>query len=1176
MRSKLNPPPFYRNVLLVVFLFVISFCQSQNQSNYNLLWKIEGKNLTKPSYLFGTMHVDDERAFNFSDAVMPAIEEVDMFALEVNPDSLMLAMTSKVVEQDPKDVFKSILSDDEYQLLVDRFEEINDFSFEESGLRDPNTILALLIPDTENENDKSTFVDLYLYNQARTMQKSITGLEDMYDQLNYFENLSPENQRLYVLEQIEDNLDDMNRELEKLTELYYQGNIQAIDSMIRTYDGYDMELTKRNQVMVKSIMDITKNNSLFSAVGAAHLPGDNGIISLLKKEGYQVTPVEAQFTGIADTYVIDESKMPWYTFNDELLGYSIDIPNEPNFNEEFPGFTIHMYQGLQDDIFYLFSGLNLTFQNDDVDYHKLIGRFINTVTTSYSGKLLDLEEVSVSEGIKYIAKIDMEENNIMLFHIMVKNKMMYFQGAQTNAKDIESNTSIKRFFNSLQTTEPKPVQETSWVEHHDKVGAFSINIPGEPQNMSREYPNPHEEDGEPYQLSMFLVTDYDSGSNYIIRYNDHPIGYFMDNFQDGFDEIKSSFETKASIIGEEKTIYLDGYEGREYELLLQEKYHTICRVYYRGNRMYLLMNQKLNETDKVNTDNPFFNSFKFEAYDTPNTLITLKPKGTNFEFQFFEKNRLIVDSVDYDDTYIKNSNDYYTKNPKSGGVYQFGYSDLQDYFKITTKKEFYDTHKDYLSGWNDTIVKQETLKIDDNEVLEFYVMNKTTQIKTRYRFWLHDKYFFMLSAHVGAEELNNAITDSIFNSFKTTKPNNKPFDVFASKTHVILKDLKSTDSTTYKRALGALSYYDFEESDLKSLHKTMAITYPDSLKNSQIKNHLAAIFENLNNENTLQVLKTAYQELDASDDLKSNILVVLPDLPNENALETYNELLFNNPPKSSDSYNWSTLSPFKDSLAYSTENFNKLLTLMPYTKFRRDIINISTRILEDSIQDNQVVIQGFKPLTEYVMEDLSAYLKNSETEEYDYTYSSLMYGYSGLFSEMETTEKIMNDFTQKIITDDSNEWLIADAITFRIERQLPVADTLTNAYLENQNHRIEIIKALHKAQRLEEVPETYLDLKSISESVLYNYTSEDYTAENINYLGTITEDNKDYFIYSFNHETEENEETENYIGIVGPIIPISQNEPLVFPEAYSNWDTLEDDWRTQGIKLIPDLEEYGY
>jgi len=105
-------------LILIVSIIYISSPAQEKQENYNLLWKIKGNNLTEPSFLFGTMHVSDKRAFNYSDSVMLAIEQVDAFALEIEPDAMVGALFSEMFEtKDSIDIIKEILSEEEYEQL---------------------------------------------------------------------------------------------------------------------------------------------------------------------------------------------------------------------------------------------------------------------------------------------------------------------------------------------------------------------------------------------------------------------------------------------------------------------------------------------------------------------------------------------------------------------------------------------------------------------------------------------------------------------------------------------------------------------------------------------------------------------------------------------------------------------------------------------------------------------------------------------------------------------------------------------------------------------------------------------------------------------------------------------------------------------------------------------------
>src|SRR5579871_2249156 len=76
----------FLSVSVIVLLSLAASAQARRQP-YTLLWRISGKDLKEPSYLFGTMHVKDKRVFGFSDSVMLAIQKCKSFALEVHPDS---------------------------------------------------------------------------------------------------------------------------------------------------------------------------------------------------------------------------------------------------------------------------------------------------------------------------------------------------------------------------------------------------------------------------------------------------------------------------------------------------------------------------------------------------------------------------------------------------------------------------------------------------------------------------------------------------------------------------------------------------------------------------------------------------------------------------------------------------------------------------------------------------------------------------------------------------------------------------------------------------------------------------------------------------------------------------------------------------------------------------------
>ncbi len=83
----------------------------------------------------------------------------------------------------------------------------------------------------------------------------------------------------------------------KLADAYMSGDLNALYSIMTDPDtGMDTEeadtlINRRNSSWVDLLMGILPTTSVLIVVGAGHLPGDTGVISLLRKAGFSVTPV---------------------------------------------------------------------------------------------------------------------------------------------------------------------------------------------------------------------------------------------------------------------------------------------------------------------------------------------------------------------------------------------------------------------------------------------------------------------------------------------------------------------------------------------------------------------------------------------------------------------------------------------------------------------------------------------------------------------------------------------------------------------------------------------------------------------------------------------------------------------------------------------------------------------
>ncbi|MBF8149965.1 TraB/GumN family protein [Winogradskyella sp. F6397] len=1172
---------FNKNVsfYILIFVFFLSYSGfSQEHSPYELLWKIEGNNLESPSYLFGTMHIDDARVFNFSDAVMPAIESSEFFALEVNADSLMTAIMRKEYDITANDFYKNLLQPNDYKRLLKRFEEVNEYSLVDSEIMSPDQIVSMLIPDIDKDDDKATFVDFYLLSQAQTMNKTIVGLEDIDDQINYFDNLSDDQKINKILSHLDVDVDSINRTKEIMTKIYATGNLDKIEEFINEHDVIDDVMISRNRVMKNSIIDIMKKGSLFAGVGAAHLVGKENVIELLQKEGYNVSVVDAKFTGVADTYKIDTSKGYWYNYIDQELGFKLEVPKAPNIHQDFDKFIIHGYGDFPTSTSYLFMGFDTGYNLAQPQIDTLLEAMISNIIEKREGEIISREKLTDTDKYGYDILYKISNNKIIKARFVIKYNHFYYFSVETTKEQINENY-VDRYFNSITIDGIKPKKKTTgWREFKSENGAFTIQIPADAKEVSREQANPIDPEGEPYFLNLYMATDTKNLNNYLIRYNDQPMGYFLQNPAVAFKETENGLTQTSKLLSEPKVIDLDGFEGREYEILLNNKFHCIVRAYFRGNRTYLLLKQKLNETDKVSVDDLFFDSFKLLPYKE-SKLTDYESPNKDFKIKLFERVSETIDTLDLGDSNVIDSHDYTTVNPNTGSIYQYGYNNIGKYFRLKSHKKFIDDYKNGILEYNDSIVDEKTIVKNGDSLIQFTVKNKLFEKTSRVtvnQIWYNNYRMHIAKAIVTEEEMQTGIVQDIFSSIDV-KPVSSKINISESKAQYIIEDLKSKDSTVYNYALRAFEYYEFDKDDLPVINKALNHKFSDET-NDVIKAYLINEYSLINDESSLEDLETFYNKTTTSDDLKTAILLAIQDIESEKSLPLYNKLLFSNPPTQESSYEYSLLQPFRDSLNYTLENYNKLLTLLPITKYRDDLIYISNDLYDSGLDTENVIVLNYNKILDYLTKDAEVYfnlppLSDENEHEYDYTYYNIMVAYLSSFNTVKYDDSISNAFTSKLLKeDDNNKWLRLLAITARVYNNYSISDTLLHDYLEDKYFRFEIMEAFHKINTLEAIDKKYLKEKEFAKLSFYNYAGGDGGyPDDITFLKNIKKDGAEFYAVKFDYIDEASKETTSYLGIVGPVENVAQTTEFKMYDSYTYWDEYDDEWEAKIETLITDF-----
>ncbi len=265
----------------------------------SLLWKITGNGLEKPSYLFGTMHILCKDDAHLSENMVEAIKSADKVYFELDMDNLldMLgAMTKMKMKNDT--TLADLLSKEDYEKVKSYFGKkstLLPFSMLETY---KPFIASSLLMEQAVPCDEQVAMEQMIMEVAKDNDKKIEGLETTAYQMSIFDSIPYKDQAKELLKMVADDGKESkgDKEFKEMMKAYKEQDLEKLAMMINSDEAgiaryTDILLNNRNRNWVEKLKKIMPGSSLVVAVGAGHLPGDKGVISLLQKAGYTVIPV---------------------------------------------------------------------------------------------------------------------------------------------------------------------------------------------------------------------------------------------------------------------------------------------------------------------------------------------------------------------------------------------------------------------------------------------------------------------------------------------------------------------------------------------------------------------------------------------------------------------------------------------------------------------------------------------------------------------------------------------------------------------------------------------------------------------------------------------------------------------------------------------------------------------
>lgn len=247
----------YRILLVVI---VVGSLGPLSLSAQSLLWRI-----TSPtgvtSHLFGTIHLRDSAVFHQRDTILAAVRSSAWYVSELHLDSLM--MPSVLTRLMKRPAFLKIMTLQQKLWVSSR-------------------------PAT-------TTIDQWLWTYAKQRSIPRGGLETIDEQLSIFDQI-PDSVLTAALTDSELSAAALN--LDVVVDAYVREDLEAIATLLDEASAADLSSTlietlagDRNHTMVERLQTTLTTTPTFIAVGAAHLPGSDGMIALLRQRGFAVEPV---------------------------------------------------------------------------------------------------------------------------------------------------------------------------------------------------------------------------------------------------------------------------------------------------------------------------------------------------------------------------------------------------------------------------------------------------------------------------------------------------------------------------------------------------------------------------------------------------------------------------------------------------------------------------------------------------------------------------------------------------------------------------------------------------------------------------------------------------------------------------------------------------------------------
>ena len=1138
--------------LLLILFSVVCFSQQQYQS---LLWEITGNGLEKPSYLYGTMHVSKKVAFRLDDVFYKALNESDCIALESDPTTWPGFNYDMMISQMG---YYNNYSNEFYTNLF-KLTQPEEMAVRGSLRMDNNAVNAYLYrKNNASDNfEEETYLDMFIFQAGKKNNKKIYGLEDLAEsrylttKAAYNPNkkdLDPWIQKLYAKENpylIQENL-------------YRDRNLDLLDSIgagVNTEFYRKNMLYIRNENMVISLEKLMPTKSVFAGVGAAHLPGNEGMINMLRQRGYTVKALTSEQS---DYSKAEKSKLDSLFVTPQLkMHYTPDGFMGLNTYDELREFSYagqkyyldpDMTNGAYLTVNRISRFLYLPNEKDNISLKDID----NLLYEDIPGDIIKKEELTMPyPGISIVNKT--KKGEFQKYHIYqtpLEIIIMKFAGRSDFVLKHES-----KIFDSIKLKSPSEANQT-FVSPNKKFEVIfpEYYITSNMQNSGKKLLEGYKNNAY-YFLEEAALHDisYIEEDSFEAKYFHHALykNYKLTETKGGFKAgVYKTYESQAVLDSTtNKNLYL--------------------KTIVKDGSYYLLGYVGSNEADKT----AFFKSFKFNTTDYKDFE---KVVDTSLHFSVKTNAKAPVpnpysyggynDSKDHKD-YKENikSTTYSTKANEKVIISRRKFHDLQMYHNIDSLWKDLEDKVNYTNRYYRPIKKfkisnRSKSVTDDIYSYSFSYTDSASAKQVLVKNILKEGVLFELKTLVDSISSPSTFITEFYDTFT-------PIDtlmgksVLKDKTNQFFEALRDNDSIVLE-SYNLIKFKKHNSKDIVSVLKDFEF----KKERLDIKSHLVEKLIEIDLKNNLPFIKQLYYDSYSDPQTQASILDGLLDSNNKANYNLALELMERDLPLNSIGsifYNYYG----KDSLQLKATLFPKILQYSTINEYKQPLYNLLARVKDSGF----IKLKNYSKYKNQLINDAKIEVKRNLGNTNNYGYSSYSNGLSTFVKLIYPyrNELTAQDFFEKLLNVEDKNALVKYYVLL-IKNKEKIPEKLKEKILDDEENQYLLLEKLDEAKLLSKLKSINIDQKQFAKSKLLSSSNYEKEKDSITFLlkrDFVTDKGKDAVMYFFKIDKED-----EYSGKTEALHYISFLKPKNSKQLVVDYYNKSENYGTQ-VDKTKELEE---